>query len=180
MQEGTQPMDEFLASVERRAFHIARIATGNTEEALDIVQETMLALVRGYANKPQEEWRPLFFRILQNKIRDGFRRNTVRRVLFGWWEKRREADDNPVDQLASPAGESQGDLLMRPDGTGALDAALRSLPHRQQQAFLLRAWEEMSVQETAAAMQCSEGSVKTHYSRAVQALRVKLGDFKND
>ncbi len=174
MREGTQPMDEFLASVERRAFHIARFAAGNDEDALDIVQETMLALVRRYADKPEAEWRPLFFRILQNKIRDGHRKNALRRVLFGWWDKRRESDADPVDSLPSRAGGEAGELWLRPDGSGALDRALRALPGRQQQAFLLRAWEGMSVRETAAAMQCSEGSVKTHYARAVQTLRDQL------
>jgi RNA polymerase sigma-70 factor (ECF subfamily) len=180
MQEINGSLEAFLAAVERRAFRMARIAVGDTEEALDIVQDAMFELVRHYAVRPATEWRPLFYRILVNRIRDGYRRKAVRRRWLGFMRPLRTMSDGK-DAKADPI-ESAPDLdaidpdrktVLR-DSMAALDAALERLPQRQQQAFLLRAWEGLSVGETAAAMNCSAGSVKTHYSRAVGALRKAL------
>ena len=167
-------LDTFLAGVERRAYRMAYLATGDREEALDIVQDAMLGLSARYGRKSEAEWRPLFYRILQNRIRDWRRRNIVRTRWRTWLgfsgdtESNREAD--PMQQIP--------DQKYRPDreamlglAIGDLDEALASLPLRQQQAFLLRAWEGLSVDETARAMRCSGGSVKTHYHRAIQRLR---------
>jgi len=180
-EETRRKMEHFLKSVERRAFRIAEIATGNTEEALDIVQDAMLSMVKRYSRKPKEEWKPLFYRILQNRIRDGYRRNAVRkRVMFVMTGRKDRDDDREEDSISSFADKAQkspAEWAMIGDAQRALDEALKRLPIRQQQAFLLRAWEELSVAETARAMGCSQGSVKTHYSRAIHALRNMLGDY---
>ena len=181
LQNGSQmsaaEMDRFLAEVEKRAFRMAQVAVKDVDEALDIVQDAMLTLVRKYAHKPQEQWRPLFYRILKNRITDTHRRNTVKRKLFfsGWLGQAGESEeDDPVDR--APARESANpDRRAQLDGAAQeLHDAVGRLPARQQQAFLLRALEGLSVAETASAMQCSQGSVKTHYSRAMAALRLAL------
>lgn len=168
-------MNAFLGEVEKRAFNMARFAVRNTEDALDIVQDTMLTLVRRYADKPRDEWRPLFFRILHNRITDHHRRASMRRRLFGWMS--RDPDDRAGDPVADFEDPGVADPASRLalDGTvAALDVAVAALPLRQQQAFLLRTVEGLSVADTAAAMRCSAGSVKTHLSRAHAALRAEL------
>jgi RNA polymerase sigma-70 factor, ECF subfamily len=171
-------MDDFLASVERQAFRMAEFGTRNADEALDIVQDAMISLVKNYSTKPDTEWKPLFFRIVQNRIRDWHRKKLVRDRWNGirsLWQGQ-ESDEDPIQNLADPKGKSPGEQAVLKDSRTALDSAIKTLPWRQQQAFLLRAWEEMSVAETARAMQCSEGSVKTHYSRALNTLRNLLED----
>jgi RNA polymerase sigma-70 factor (ECF subfamily) len=168
-------LDNFLAGVERRALVMAELATRNREEALDLVQDAMLAFVASYGNKPQAEWPPLFHRVLQNRIRDWGRRNTVRsrwRVWLKGHDDEPEAD--PLQQAADPAGRSPEEQTALDDAGDALLAAIETLPTRQQQAFLLRTWEGLDVAATARAMGCSTGSVKTHLSRAMSALRDKL------
>jgi len=173
-------MDDFLATVERKAFRMAEFATRNSDEALDIVQDAMIRLVKNYAAKPETEWQPLFYRILQNGIRDWARKKKVRDRWDGlrnlWRGGSEENREDPIQTLADPHGKHPGEQAALKDSSAALDTALKTLPLRQQQAFLLRAWEEMSVAETAQAMNCSEGSVKTHYSRALQTLRDLLED----
>ncbi len=181
MQDSGQSTEEFLASIERRAFRMTHISTGNSEDALDVVQDAMFIWVRRYSEKPQEEWRPLFFRILQNKIRDWHRRNNIRKRWRIWFEPRRDAGgivESPLENVADPTGNDPGDQMIRGHSLTVLENSIRTLPLRQQQAFLLRAWEEMNVRETAAAMKCSEGSVKTHYSRAIQTLRKLLEEHR--
>ena len=171
-----QALDRFLASVERRAFRMAQIATGNKEEALDLVQEAMLNLVQRYADRDGSEWGPLFHCILQSRIRDWYRRTRVRNRWREWFGKPRDDGEDPLETVADPLAAPPDEELKKKRACAALDAALRTLPLRQQQAFLLRAWEELDVAQTAAAMNCSEGSVKTHFFRAVRALRKQLGD----
>lgn len=176
--EDTRALDRFLAGVERRAFRMAQIALGHDDDALDLVQEAMLKLVEHYGGRSEAEWGPLFHRILQSKIRDWYRRTRVRnrwRLWLGRGEDGDEADD-PLDAIADATIPSAEHQLKTKEASAALDEALRLLPLRQQQAFLLRAWEELDVAQTAAAMGCSEGSVKTHYFRAIQALRKRLGN----
>ena len=167
-------LDRFLKSLERRALRMAELATGQREEALDLVQDAMFGFVRHYAGKPEAEWTPLFYRVLDSRLNDWHRR---RRVRTRWTETiARAAGDetDPLAQVADPA--DPGPLLRLADTqmAGALDAGLRALPLRQRQAFLLRVWEGLDVAATAAAMQCSQGSVKTHLSRALAALRRTL------
>ena len=171
-------MERFFISIERRAFRMAQLATGNTDDALDIVQDAMLALVNRYSHKPESEWKPLFYRILGNRIRDWYRRQKVRRRWQVWLSpstaKKTTGNADPVESLPDEVGRNPAQELAVGDSIDALDVAIKKLPRRQQQAFLLRAWEGMSVRETALAMKCSDGSVKTHYSRAIRALRKQL------
>ena len=163
--------------MEKRAFHLARIATGNEQDALDIVQDAMLKLVQRYAARDEQEWGPLFHRILQSRIRDWYRRSQVRNRLRIWLGGAEDEED-PLENQPDPSGSGPlGELEAGRFGT-ELERALGRLPNRQQQAFLLRAWEGLSVEETAQAMGCSTGSVKTHYSRAVHTLREQLEDFR--
>lgn len=176
--EDSRTLDRFLASIERRAFRMAQIATGHEEDAHDLVQESMLKLVERYAARDEAEWGPLFHRILQSKIRDWYRRTKVRnrwRLWLGRDEGGEEAED-PLASIADASTPSVEHQLKTKQAAVALEEALRTLPLRQQQAFLLRAWEELDVAQTATAMGCSEGSVKTHYFRAVQTLRKLLGN----
>jgi RNA polymerase sigma-70 factor (ECF subfamily) len=168
-------LNSFLAQVERRALRIAELAVRQREEALDLVQESMLKLAEKYANKPEDEWAPLFYRILQSRIRDWYRRQGVRGRIFASATGYFAADDDPmyaaVDPSPDPARQMESE-----QATPVLLDALQRLPLRQQQVFLLRAWEGLDVQQTAQAMQCGTGSVKTHYHRAIQALRHLLRD----
>lgn len=173
-------MEQFLASVERQAYQMAKIATSSSEDALDIVQDSMLGLVQRYSQKQPAEWKPLFFRIVQSRIRDWYRRNTVRsrwRVwLDGWRDKEEGQQEDPLEMMPDITGNDPVDQIQGKDSLAVLEKALHTLPLRQQQTFLLRAWQGMNVAETAKVMKCSEGSVKTHYSRAVHTLRKKLED----
>ena len=170
-------LDRFLAGVEKRAYRMAVLATGNQDEAFDIVQDAMLKLVEKYGNKAEADLAPLFFCILQSRIHDWYRRSSVRNRLRSWLHSDDEDDDSDgLDQLPDPSARTPEDLLATRGGMIALDAALAKLPLRQQQVFLLRAWEGLDVKQTAAVMQCAQGSVKTHYSRALATLRDKLGE----
>lgn len=165
-------LERFLESVERRAYRMAMVATADRDEALDIVQDVMLKLVRGYGDRAPGEWPPLFHTILQSTIKDWYRRRQVRnrfRVFSGGKD-----DDPPLEERAAAPTPGPGGETVNCQALSELDAALNQLPLRQQQVFLLRAWEGMSVAEAAHAMGCSEGSVKTHYSRAIHTLREKL------
>lgn len=159
---------------------MAQIATGSTDEALDIVQDAMFAMAEKYWKKPEEQWKPLFYKIVQNRIRQWHRRARVRNRWRVWLAGRNQDDEDtntdPLENLGHPAGKSPADLASLGDALRALKSALKKLPLRQQQAFLLRESEGLSVAETAVAMKCSEGSIKTHYARAVKALRNQLED----
>jgi len=170
-------MDAFLRSVERRGFLMARVALGNEDDALDALQDAMLRLVQRYAERPAAEWRPLFYRILRNRITDTHRRRRIGSWLGGWKPRRHEEDEDdadPIQLLEDPAPGNPERLVAGERRGEALTKALGELPARQQQAFMLRCWEGLSTAETAQAMGCSEGSVKTHYFRALQALRERL------
>jgi RNA polymerase sigma-70 factor (ECF subfamily) len=173
-------LNQFLAGVELKAFRIAQTALRNEDDALDAVQDAMLQLARAYSGRPPEEWKPLFYRILENRIRDMQRRRTVRGRIMAWLPARSgdEEDDesDPIQQ--APSHEPQPVRRLEIDeAMAALEKAVGELPRRQQQAFLLRSLEGLDVAETAVAMGCSQGSVKTHYFRAVQALRAQLGEL---
>ena len=177
--ETAKTLDRFLASVERRAFRIAQMAVRDRDDALDIVQGAMLRLARNYAGRPSEEWRPLFYRILYNGIRDSQRRKSVRSRIFGFlpgsWPDDDDAPTDPFERVADP-GPDPSRQLMADEAMARLEVALAKLPARQQQAFALRCLEGMDVAAAAEAMGCAEGSVKTHYFRALQALRAQLGE----
>ena len=174
----TTELEGFFRDTERRAFRIAEIATGNREDALDILQDAMFKLVEKYADRNREEWGPLFHTILQSRIKDWYRRNTVRNRFRSWFGSNPGDDDDkdPVQTAADPGGRTPEQLVETGQDMAALESAIRKLPLRQQQAFMLRTFEEMDVATTAKVMACSEGSVKTHYSRAIHTLRDQLGD----
>jgi len=175
-------LSDFLAEVERRAFKQALFAVRDDHAALDIVQDAMLKLSEKYGGKPASELPLLFQRILQNVIRDFYRRQKVRALwttpvsaLFG---AESEDDHDPLETLevesTSKSMEPPPDQLARAQVLALIEKALTKLPARQRQAFLLRYWEEMDVAEAAKIMGCSEGSVKTHCSRATHALAAML------
>jgi RNA polymerase sigma-70 factor, ECF subfamily len=176
----SQALNQFLASVELKAFKIAQASLRNEDDALDAVQDAMLQLARAYSDRTAEEWRPLFYRILENRIRDMQRRRTVRGRVMAWLPFRRDDDDEEPDPIAeAPSGEPlPSRKLELEEAMAALERALQGLPERQRQAFMLRNLEGLDVAQTAIAMGCSEGSVKTHYFRALQALRARLGEFE--
>jgi RNA polymerase sigma-70 factor (ECF subfamily) len=175
----SQSIEQFLSGVERRALRVAQFATRNTDEALDLVQDAMIGLVRHYAGRPADEWTPLFYSILQSRIRDWQRRSAVRNRLRSWLGSGKDADGEDHDawqDIADPAAKSPVEAMALKNSAQAVEKALQALPTRQREAFLLRVWEGLDVTQTAAAMGCSEGSVKTHYSRAVHSLRESLED----
>jgi RNA polymerase sigma-70 factor (ECF subfamily) len=176
----TSALNQFLGSVELKAFKIAQLALRHEDDALDAVQDAMLQLARAYGARPEDEWRPLFYRILENRIRDVQRRRMVRGRVMAWLPFRRgEEDEDPPDPVEQAASHDPAPVhrLELDEAMQALEKAVQALPNRQRQAFLLRNLEGLDVAETAAAMGCSEGSVKTHYFRALQALRAQLGEF---
>ena len=175
-------LSDFLENVERRAFKQAVYAVRKDESALDIVQDAMIKLAEKYGDKPAAELPLLFQRILQNTILDYFRREKVRNTwvtLFSGMG-RRENEDEDFDILESyeaeegSAAESSADHVERMQTLEMIDAEVQKLPTRQREAFLMRYWQDMDVAETAEAMGCSEGSVKTHCSRATHALADSL------
>lgn len=171
-------LDAFLAASERRALRIAEITTRDRDEALDVVQDAMLKLARHYATRPSAEWPALFHRILQNALRDWQRRRAVQRRVF-FWREHAAAEDENEDFLESlpDVGQPGADArLMQGEAMQRLESALRALPARQREAFELRLWQGLDVAQTARAMGCSEGSVKTHLFRALAALRGALED----
>ncbi len=172
-----QALNTFLREIEGRALRIAEIAVRDRDEALDLVQDAMLKLARNYADRDGEEWTPLFYRILQNGVRDWHRRRAVRqRVMVFFGRGRSDEDYDPVAAAPDPAGRTPEAELDNRAAMVALEDAIRALPKRQQEAFMLRTFEGLDVAGTATAMGVSDGSVKTHYSRAVHALRDRLGD----
>ena len=171
-------LNQFLAEVERRALRIAEIGVRDRDEALDLVQNAMIKLARNYVDRPAAEWTPLFYRILQNGIRDWHRRQNVRnRVMVFFGRGSRDGSDyDPIAAAPDPAGRTPDEQLQTQQAMGELELAVAGLPTRQREAFMLRTFEGLDVAGTAAAMGCSAGSVKTHYSRAIHTLREKLGE----
>jgi RNA polymerase sigma-70 factor (ECF subfamily) len=174
-----ESIDRFLKTVERRALRMAEMATSHRDEAMDLVQDAMFGFVRHYAAKPADEWAPLFFRVLDSRINDWHRRRTVRGRWLAAWTKSSD-DEDGVDEIAQAPDQNDPGPLLRLAGSEAslaLDGALKKLPTRQRQAFLLRVWEGFDVATTASVMRCSDGSVKTHLSRALAALRRALESY---
>ena len=176
----TQELSDFLRDVERRAFKQTVYAVRDDHAALDIVQDAMLKLAEKYADKPVSEYPMLFQRILQNTMRDFWRRQKVRNLWttllssFGAG-KDGEEDNDPLDTIdVEDEGTNPAIVLERSQTLRIIEKALEKLPARQREAFVLRYWEEMDVAETAAMMGCSQGSVKTHCSRAVHTLAALL------
>ena len=156
---------------------IAEISIRDRDEALDLVQDAMIKLARNYAGRPDAEWTPLFYRILQNRIRDWQRRQAVKNKVMVFFGRGAEEDDyDPITAAPDTAGRSPDQELQNEEAMEGLQGALAALSGRQREAFMLRMFEGLNVAGTAVAMGCSEGSVKTHYSRAVHSLRETLGE----
>ncbi len=171
-------LENFLISIERRAFRIAQLATHCEADALDIVQDAMFKLATKYAHLPAEQWKPLFFKILESRIIDWHRKQTLKKKLFFWQKdlSRSETETNLDEQhhdfsadLAHPENEIMSEQL----GQHLLDC-IAALPIQQQQCFILRSWEGFSITETALAMKLNENSVKTHYARALKKLKDQI------
>ncbi|SBT05495.1 RNA polymerase, sigma-24 subunit, ECF subfamily (modular protein) [Candidatus Accumulibacter aalborgensis] len=174
-------LSDFLTEIERRAFKQAMFAVRNEESALDIVQDAMMKLAEKYGDRPPAELPMLFHRILQNTIRDYYRRSKVRSMWTTLLSALSPSDDEDHDPLETIAGESGSYSPQTPDGQlqqaqtlAIIEKEIELLPMRQREAFLLRYWQDMDVAETASAMGCSEGSVKTHCSRANHTLAAAL------
>jgi RNA polymerase sigma-70 factor (ECF subfamily) len=189
-QAGPAPaatIDAFLAGAEHKAYLMARYALWDHECALDVVQDSMLKLVERYAHKPAGEWPALFFTIVNNRINDTRRRRRLRQgvsrivSLFGGGnpaDDEAEAEMQVADDVPGERDDPARLLAARRLG-GAIEIALRRLPERQRQVFLLREWQELSVKETAQAMGCTEGTVKQHHFRALQGLRALLAEVRD-
>ena len=173
-------LDRFLADVQHRAFAMAKAATRHDSDAMDIVQDAMMQLVKRYSDRTPDEWRMLFYRILQNRINDSFRRQKVRDKVIGWlpvtFRNRDDEREDPISSVPGSVTDEPDRHLERQQNIEQLHTAVQSLSRRQREAFMLRCWEGLSTADTAIAMQCSEGSVKTHYSRAMASLRNRLED----
>jgi RNA polymerase sigma-70 factor (ECF subfamily) len=177
-----QELSDFLRSVEKRAFKRVVYAVRSDEAALDVVQDAMIRLAEKYADRPAAELPLIFHRILSNATMDWFRREKARGALFSNlsdFDPVESGDDFDLLELlqvseASPGGESAADAVSRAQRLQIIEAEVAGLPARQREAFLLRYWEEFDVAETALVMGCSQGSVKTHCSRAIHALAKSL------
>jgi RNA polymerase sigma-70 factor (ECF subfamily) len=169
-------MEAFLSDIEKKAYHMAAFAAGSHADALDLLQDSMIKLVTNYADKPAQEWKPLFYKILKNRIRDWHRHQKVKNLLFFW--KSPQADDEAEEWPPTTAGEQNSDTpeadMVRSQHQAAALEHLKQLSGKQQQCFLLRSWEGLSTAETADVMECSQGSVKTHYSRAIAKMRALM------
>ncbi|MBA3756408.1 MAG: RNA polymerase sigma factor [Nitrosomonas sp.] len=180
-----EELSDFLIETERRSYKQALFAVHDEHAALDIIQDSMMKLTAKYASKPVEELPLLFQRILQNTVRDYYRRQKTRSLwttLFSAFiPKNQDKDQEDFDILETLQIKQESNFAKEPDAQlertqliGLVEKAMEILPARQREAFLLRYWEEMSLTETAAIMNCSEGSVKTHCSRAVRTLAIIL------
>jgi RNA polymerase sigma-70 factor (ECF subfamily) len=175
-------LSAFLEGVEKRAFKQAVFAVREQEAALDIVQDAMLRLAEKYGDRPPGELPLLFHRIMQNAIRDWFRRQKVRSLwttlLSSLSPGREDEDQDPLETLEAADGSNAQDgpaeQLEQAQVLEIIDQEISRLPERQREAFVMRYWEELDVAETARRMRCSEGSVKTHCSRAAHTLAAAL------
>jgi len=166
-------LNDFLISVEKRAFRIAQMAVKNESDALDIVQDAMIKWVSYYATKPFDAWKPLFYKVLETSLLDWHRKNAVRNRWFLQPKKMSpDTDDSPqspetlgVDSLSDPFKTITAERVLED-----LLEAIEALPFQQQQCFLLRCWEGLSINETASSLNISPGSVKTHTHRALKKL----------
>ncbi len=186
----SDPLEAFLAGVEHRAYRIAQVALRDHELALDIVQDSMLRLVEHYREKPQPEWPALFFTILKNRINDARRQRRIREAfgriipLFGHPLDPQSQDEPDLLELglgvdcSRPESDPESQLTTR-RLRQSIDTAVRELPERQRQVFLLRENLELSVKETSLVLGCSEGTVKQHHFRAMQTLRRLLAEVWN-
>ena len=163
-------MDDFLRSIQKPAYRMASISTQSREDALDLVQDAMVKLLQNYSDKPAEELKPLFYRILSSKLTDWHRKRQFR-SKFHWLLGSQDEEHNLIETIAVDLGLSIEDALVQEQDMVELFTALSELSERQRQVVLLRHWQGFSVQETADILNCSTGSIKTHLHRATQMLK---------
>ncbi len=169
-------LETFLQQIRAGALKYAALRCGNEHDALDLLQDTMIGFVDRAGEFPQESWKNLFYKILQRRITDRFRKQQWRTRLAQMFSlSTNDDDDRPVFEPADD--EHGGHHYEAAELQQAFEAALQALPDRQQEAYLLRQWQQLSVKQVADIMQCSEGSVKTHLSRAMSALKQALGEW---
>lgn len=174
-------IDQWLKDIGRRALMMAEFAVHDRDVSQDLVQDSLLAFISRYADKPAEQWTPLFYTILRSQIMDWKRRQARRSKWLTWFDRFNSEDgdgedEHPINAIATPTDENPATLLANADDIVIVQRILSRLPERQQQAFLLRAWEGLDISTTANIMDCGESSVKTHYSRALLALRQGLNE----
>ncbi|XID76022.1 RNA polymerase sigma factor [Alkanindiges sp. WGS2144] len=175
-----QRLRAFIQQVNGRALMMMEAATGQHDVARDLVQDSFIALHQNYAKRPGTEWTPLFYTILNNRLMDWRRQEIRKQKRFTWLKPVVLDDDHELDAsllIEDTQNINPADFLSREFTLQEIQKAIARLPMRQQQAFMLRAWENLDTKTTAGIMQCSEGSVKTHYHRAIQALRIHLSQF---
>ena len=170
-------INRFLSSVQNSGYRMALLATSDRDDALELVQESMLQLVNKYAERPDNELKILFYRILSSRITDWYRKTAFRKKFQVFFSKEQYHKADPLQELCIDVQLPMTEQLDNSRMIKRLTQALTRLSKRQRQTFLLRAWQGFNVKETAAIMQCSPGSVKTHYSRALQQLKTQLGDL---
>jgi RNA polymerase sigma-70 factor (ECF subfamily) len=171
-------MDTFLEGISARAFRFAELGLRHREDALDAVQDAMIRMM-GYRERPSAEWTPLFWSILRSRIVDMQRRSLFRmRWLVS--PSAKTVDDDTIDWIEQAPDDAPGPARLHDDREAyrSVATALRALPARQREAFTLRVLEDCDVATTARIMGCSEGSVKTHLSRARDTLQKQLEDFR--
>lgn len=171
-------MNSFLASVEKSALRLAQIRLHHAEDAMDAVQDAMMRLASRYADKPVDEWTPLFWSILRRRIVDMQRRRSVRSIMLGWLHGRNANNEELPPWEPADDGHGPFENLADSQAMQDLESALQKLPQRQFEAFSLRILNDLDGATTARAMGCTEGSVKTHLSRARVALREQLENWK--
>jgi len=159
---------------------MAQLATRNEADALDIVQDAMIKLATKYADRPSSEWKPLFLRILENRILDWHRKQKIMKKLFFWRKESHEHDEGASPNLEAEDNRFDPESQLQSEQLGErLLACIEALPMKQQQCFLLRSWEGLSTKETAEVMKINENSVKTHYSRALSKLKQQQAMSEN-
>ncbi|MBF7682072.1 RNA polymerase sigma factor [Acinetobacter sp. B5B] len=171
-----QRLSAFMQDVSGRALIMMESATKNPDVAMDLVQEAFISLYKSYALKSTQEWYALFYTILNNKLYDWKRKEQRTAIPFSFFKKKyAEFDDDPIEEhIVDDYHIDPAELISQYTTINDIKQAIEKLPTRQQQAFMLRAWEGFDTKTTAEIMQCSEGSVKTHYHRATQALQHML------
>lgn len=174
-----QTLEQFLAGVEHRAYRFALYELWDREAALDAVQDSMLRLTERYAGRPSAEWPAIFFTILRNRATDAKRWRTWQRVRGLLGGDRSTEDDDPLASIPSPIGGPDAGAEAR-QRRERIEEALRTLPARQRQVFLLREWQGLTAVETAQVLGCSVGAVKQHHFRALKALRTRLSEVWHD
>lgn len=173
-------IDQWVKEIGRRGLMMANLALQYHDVSQDIVQDSLLAFISRYADKPPEQWTPLFYTILRSQIMD-YKRKQARRGKWLTWFNRYDEDgeeEDPINQIATQTDENPETLLANANDIAIVQQVLSQLPDRQQQVFLLRVWEGLDIKTTATIIGCSESSVKTHYTRALQALRDGLQEPK--